>query len=55
MYLLLAFAYRWIVWDIPPLIRFPTIRSITTSVNNSNTTSAFLRRACHTSPGAVKK
>ena len=45
IYLLLAFAYQWMAWHIPPLIPFSTINNISISVNKSNSTSVFFKAA----------
>ena len=45
IYLLLAFAYQWMAWHIPPLIHFSTINNISISVNKSNSTSVFFKAA----------
>ena len=55
MYLLFAIAYLSIAWHIPPLICFSTISNMSESVINSNSTSVFLRHACHANPGADKQ
>ena len=55
IYLLLGFAYKWVAWHIPPLIPFCTISSISTSVSNSNATSAFFKYAYYGKPGPDKK
>ena len=55
IYLLFALAYLCIAWQIPPLILFPTIRSISIFVNKSNSTFFFFNYACHANPGADKK
>ena len=39
---------------ITPLIQFSTINNISTSVNNSNFSSVFLKTACHDNPGAER-
>ena len=52
MYLLLAFAYRWVEWDIPPLIPFYTTNNILVSVKRSNFTLFLFKAACHANPGA---
>ena len=55
MYLLFALAYLCIAWQIPSLIPFSTINSISVPVNNSNSTFVFLKYAYHANPGADKK
>ena len=55
LYLFFAVAYRCIVWHIPPLIYFSTINNISILANNSNSTSVFLKHACHGNPGADKQ
>ena len=42
-------------WQIPPLVPFSTINSISISVNNSNFTFVFFKHACHANAGADKK
>ena len=44
-----------VLHDIPALISFSTINSISISVNNSNSSSVFFKHACHANPGADKK
>ena len=41
--------------QIPPLVPFSTINSISLSVNNSNSTFAIFKHACHANPSADKK
>ena len=41
--------------QIPPLVPFSTINSISLSVNNSNSTFVFFKHAYHANPGADKK
>ena len=55
MYLLLAFAYRWIAWDISPLTRFSTINNISLTVKRSNFTLVFSKSAYHANPGLITK
>ena len=52
---LFAFAYLYTAWHITPLIPFPTINNILTSVNNSNFIFDFFKHACHANLGAEKK
>ena len=47
-----ALAYLCIDWHIPPLIPFSTINNISMSVNYSNFTPVFFKRACHADPSA---
>ena len=54
MYLLLAFAYQWIVWYIPPLIPFSANNNISISANNSNRTSVFFKAAYHANQEAER-
>ena len=54
-YLLFALADICIAWQIPPLIPFSTINSISIFVNNSNSTFVFFINACHPNPGEDKK
>ena len=54
IYLLLAFGYRWIAWQIPPINPFSTINSISISVNNYDFTAAFSETAGHANPGAER-
>ena len=42
------------VLNIPPLIPFSTVISISISVNNSNFTLVLFKQACHANPGADK-
>ena len=44
-----------IAWHIQLLIAFSTINNVSLLVNNSNSTSVFLKQAFHTNPGADKK
>ena len=55
MYLLLAFAYQWIAWYIPPLTPFSTISNISVSVNEPSCTFVFFKAACHANLGAEGK
>ena len=55
MYLLLAFAYVWIAWLIPPIIPFCTINNVSISINRSNFTLVFLKTAYHDNSGVGKK
>ena len=54
MYLLLAFAYHYTEWHIPPLIPFSTINNISMSVKRSRFTLVFFKVACHANPGAER-
>ena len=53
--MLLAFAYQWITWHIPPQIAFLTINSISIAVDNSNFNLVFFKAAYHAiNPGAER-
>ena len=54
MYLLLAFAYQWIAWFIPPLVPFSTINNISISLHKSDDSLDFFKAAFHANPGAGK-
>ena len=54
IYLLFALAHLCMTWQIPPLVPFSTINSISLSVNNSNSTFVFFKHAFHANPGADK-
>ena len=54
MYLLSAFAYRWVAWYILPLVPFSTINSIPMSVNSFNFTSVFFKASFHANPEAER-
>ena len=55
IYLLFALAYLCVAWQIPPLVLFSIINSISISVNNSNSTHVVFKQACHANPGADTK
>ena len=55
MYLLFALACLYIALQIPPLIPFSNIISISLSVNNSNFTLVFFKHVIQDNPGADKK
>ena len=55
IYLLFTLGHLSTAWQIPPLIPFSTVISISVSVNNSNFTLVFLRQACNANLGADKK
>ena len=55
MHLLLALAYRYVAWHIPPLIHSSNINNISLLVNNSNSTLVFFKDAFHANPGVDKK
>ena len=54
IYLLFAFAYLCIARHILPRVLFSAISNISILVNNSISTSLFLKQGCHTNPGADK-
>ena len=51
MYLLLAFAYLYKEWHIPPLIPFSTIDNLSISVKRCNFTLVFSEAAYHGNAG----
>ena len=53
MYLLLAFTYRCVACENPPLIPYSNINSISLSVGNSNFILAILKHASRANPGVV--
>ena len=55
IYLLFALAYLCVAWQVPPLVPFPIISSISIFVNNSNSTPVFFKQACHANPGGDTK
>ena len=52
MYFLLALAYQCMACYIPPLMCFSAITYISTSVNNSSSTSVFFRHVYHADQGS---
>ena len=54
MYLLLAFGYWQIEWDIVLLLPFATINNISISVKYYNFDLFFLKTACYANQGAGK-
>ena len=55
MYLLFAFAYFNIAYEIPPLVPFSNINNMSISVSNSNFTFVNFKHAFHDNPGADTK
>ena len=50
-----ADAYLYIIWDIPPLIPFSNINTISISVSNWNSTLVIFKQASNANPGVVEK
>ena len=55
VYLSLAVAYLLTEWHNPPLIPFPSINNISTSVNNFNFTSVVFKVTSQANPEGEKK
>ena len=49
------YSYLCVAWQIPPIVPFSIINSISVSVNNSNSTPVFFKQAYHANPGADTK
>ena len=55
LYFIIIFnVYGRIVLDVPPLMPFSTINSMSMSINSSNFNSIFFKAGFHANPGAER-
>ena len=54
MYLLLAFEHLILEWNIPSLIPFPIINSMSISINSCNYSLIFFKATYRGNPGAER-
>ena len=52
---IICFRYLRVASQIPPLVPFSTINSMSISVNNSNFTPVYFKQGFHANPGADTK